>query len=517
MSERIESPRATVPGSERKLPSTYEHVGAVDGRARISATIIVRPKKPLPPIDASPVQVISRETYAREYGSSREDLDAVHAFAETADLKVIASDSARRAVIVEGTLEALQGAFGTRLAMYSTAAGKPFRARTGVLTVPAHLGEIVRGVFGLDERAQARTHLRPAARATSGVSPAAVAQAYGFPAGDGAGQTIALIELGGGYVPADLATYFKKLGIAQPAVASVGVDGGANKPTGDGNGPDGEVVLDIEVAGAVAPGAKIVAYFAPNTDQGFLDAITTAVHDTTNAPTIVSISWGGPESTWTAQATKNFDDAFAAAAMLGMTVTVASGDSGSGDGVSDGLAHVDFPASSPHVLACGGTTLKFTKAAIASEVVWNDGSSGGATGGGVSDVFPLPAWQSAAKVPPSANAGAHIGRGVPDVAGNADPETGYEVIVDGSTAVIGGTSAVAPLWAGLIARINANAGKPVGFINPHLYAAPAALRDVRSGNNGAYAARTGWDACTGLGSPNGPKLETLLVRAAKHA
>jgi kumamolisin len=203
--------------------------------------------------------------------------------------------------------------------------------------------------------------------------------------------------------------------------------------------------------------------------------------------------------------------------MLGMTVTVASGDSGSSDGVSDGLAHVDFPASSPHVLACGGTTLKFTKAAIASEVVWNDGSSGGATGGGVSDVFPLPAWQSAAKVPPSANAGAHIGRGVPDVAGNADPETGYEVIVDGSTSIIGGTSAVAPLWAGLIARINANAGKPVGFINPHLYAAPAALRDVRSGNNGAYAARTGWDACTGLGSPNGPKLETLLVRAAKHA
>jgi kumamolisin len=296
-------------------------------------------------------------------------------------------------------------------------------------------------------------------------------------------------------------------------VSDVSVDAGKNAPTGDANGPDAEVMLDIEVAGAVAPAAKIVAYFAPNTDQGFLDAVTTAIHDTTNAPSIVSISWGGPESTWTAQATQNFDDAFAAAAMLGITVTVAAGDNGSTDGETDGLQHVDFPASSPHVLACGGTTLHFSKTAIASETVWNDGATGGATGGGVSDVFALPTWQDNANVPPSANAGARVGRGVPDVAGNADPETGYEVVVDGSSAVIGGTSAVAPLWAGLVARINANGGKNIGFVNPQLYASPSALRDITKGNNGAYAAGPGWDACTGLGSPNGPLLESLLAPA----
>jgi kumamolisin len=487
---------------------------AADANARATASIIVRPKKPLPKIASAPVHVLSREAYAREYGASREDLDAVHAFAHAADLQVTLSDSARRTVRVEGTLGALAAAFGTSFSMVSVAGGAPFRARSGALTVPAAIGEIVRGVFGLDERVQAHRHSRPAARAQRGVSPVAVADAYGFPPGDGAGQTIALVELGGGYVESDLKKFFKKLTIETPAVGSVAVDSGTNAPTGDANGPDAEVMLDIEVAGAVAPGAKIVAYFAPNTDQGFLDAVTTAIHDTTNAPSIVSISWGGAESTWTAQATQNFDDAFVAAAMLGITVTVAAGDNGSTDGVTDGLQHVDFPASSPHVLACGGTTLKFSKTAIASEVVWNDGSTGGATGGGVSDVFPVPAWQSAANVPPSANPGARVGRGVPDVAGNADPETGYEVIVDGSSAVIGGTSAVAPLWAGLVARINANGGKNVGFINARLYASPSALRDIVSGNNGAYAAGPGWDPCTGLGSPDGPLLESLFAGSA---
>ncbi len=455
MSDATPAPRATVPGSERTIPAHYRHVMEADPNARATVSIVLRPKKALPKIGSAPVIAISREAYTREYGASREDLDAVHAFAKAANLTVTSSDSARRTVQVEGTLAALSAAFGTKLSMVTVAGGTPFRARTGALTVPAAIGDIVRGVFGLDERVQSRRHSRPAARAQSGVSPAAVATAYGFPAGDGAGQTIALVELGGGYVETDLHTFFKKLKLTTPSVSSVSVDKGANAPTGSANGPDAEVMLDIEVAGAVAPAAKIVAYFAPNTDQGFLDAVTTAIHDSTNAPSIVSISWGGPESTWTAQATQNFDDAFAAAAMLGITVTVAAGDNGSTDGETDGLQHVDFPASSPHVLACGGTTLRFSHATIDSEVVWNDGASGGATGGGISDVFALPTWQSAANVPPSVNAGARVGRGVPDVSGNADPETGYEVIVDGSSAVIGGTSAVAPLWAGLVARINA--------------------------------------------------------------
>jgi len=197
------------------------------------------------------------------------------------------------------------------------------------------------------------------------------------------------------------------------------------------------------------------------------------------------------------------DEACQAAAALGVTITVASGDNGSSDGLTDGANHTDFPASSPHVLACGGTKLVAAGGAIASEVVWNEDASGeGATGGGVSNVFPLPTWQSTSNVPAPTVAGG--GRGVPDVSGDADPESGYQVLVDGQGSVIGGTSAVAPLWAGLITLANKHNGGTAGFINPALYAAGAnACRDITDGNNGAFSAGPGWDACTGLGSPVG--------------
>jgi kumamolisin len=371
------------------------------------------------------------------------------------------------------------------------------------------------GVFGLDERPQARAQFRPAAQAAVSYTPLQVAQAYGFPTGStGAGQTIGIIELGGGYSQSDLETFFSGLGIATPSVTSVSVDGATNAPSGNPNSADGEVELDIQVAGAIAPAAKIVVYFAPNTDQGFLDAVTTAIHDQTNAPNVISISWGGPESTWTAQSTSGFDSAFAEAGMLGVTVTVASGDNGSSDGVTTGGNHVDFPASSPNALACGGTSLQISGTTVASETVWNDGTSGGATGGGVSDVFDLPAYQATAGVPVVDDAGGKPGRGVPDVCGDADPDTGYSVVVDGSSIVVGGTSAVAPLWAGLVALLGAQSGKPVGFLNPTLYANPKALRDIVSGNNGAFKAGVGWDACTGLGSPNGPALAALFPASA---
>jgi kumamolisin len=270
-------------------------------------------------------------------------------------------------------------------------------------------------------------------------------------------------------------------------------------------------MLDIEVVGSIAPGAKIAVYFAPNTDAGFLDAITTAIHDTTNNPSVISISWGGPESTWTSQSMTAMDEAFQAAANLGITVCVASGDSGSSDGVSDGADHVDFPASSPFALACGGTSLTASQSGIASETVWNDGSSGGASGGGVSSFFALPSWQQGLSALKTGGTRVALTmRGVPDVCGDADPDTGYDVRVDGSDTVIGGTSAVAPLWAALIARINSATGKPAGYINPQLYQNPGDLRDITQGNNGDFAAQPGWDACTGLGSPNGGPLAGLL-------
>jgi len=286
-------------------------------------------------------------------------------------------------------------------------------------------------------------------------------------------------------------------------VSAVGVNGGENHPVGNPNSADGEVMLDIEVVGAIAPGAEIVVYFAPNTTSGFLNAITTAVHDTTHNPSVVSISWGQAEDRWTRQARRAFNRAFREAGVLGVTVCAASGDDGSRDGVQDGR---------PHVLACGGTRLESSGPSITSEVVWQE-PTGGATGGGVSEVFALPAYQQGAQVPASVNPGHHAGRGVPDVAGDADPVTGYKVRVDGQNGVFGGTSAVAPLYAALVALINEKRGRPAGFLNPVLYqpsVASTGFRDITDGNNGAYRAQPGWDACTGLGSPNGDQLLTAL-------
>jgi kumamolisin len=207
------------------------------------------------------------------------------------------------------------------------------------------------------------------------------------------------------------------------------------------------------------------------------------------------------------------DQAFQSAAAVGVTVFCASGDDGSRDRVSDGHAHADFPASSPHVVACGGTHLESVTSTITSELVWNDAS--GATGGGISDFFGLPDYQAAAHVPLSANGDGRIGRGVPDIAGDAAPETGYAIRVDGSDLVFGGTSAVAPLWAGLMALINEQLVDPVGFVNPVLYEELVfeadVTRDITSGNNGGYSAASGWDACTGLGTPNGENWLAALI------
>ncbi|MEO6912345.1 MAG: S53 family peptidase, partial [Edaphobacter sp.] len=340
-----------------------------------------------------------------------------------------------------------------------------------------------------------------------------IAQLYQFPPNaSAAGQTIGILELGGGYRTADITAYFKFLGQSAPKVIAISVDGAKNSPS-DANSADGEVLLDIEVSAAVAPGANIAVYFAPNTDQGFLDALDTAIHDTTNKPSVISISWGAAEANWTQQAMTALDASCQSAAALGISITVAAGDNGSTDGGTGN--NVDFPSSSPHVLACGGSKLTGSGTTITSEVVWNElASNEGATGGGVSNVFPLPTWQSAANVPkPTGSAG---GRGVPDICGNADPATGYTVRVDGQSLVIGGTSAVAPLWAGLIAVANQQNGKTAGLLQPRIYSAKAksAFHDITSGNNGGFQSSPGWDPCTGLGSPIATSLIPLLAPAS---
>lgn len=461
---------------------------------------------------------LARPDLAERFGARPDDLAAVRAAAGAAGVEIVRADAASRLVRLRGTAQALGTMFGTRLER-AEVGGRSFRQRVGELSVPADLAGAVVAVLGLDDRPQAQMWLRRPAAATSGYTPLQVIDAYDPPGQtDGTGQTLAIIELGGGFAASDLDAYFTSLGMATPSVSAVGVDGATNVPGADPTGADGEVLLDIEVAGAIAPGASIVVYFAPNTDAGFLDAITEAAH-ATPAPTAMSISWGQSEDAWTAQARAAMDQACADAALLGVTVLAAAGDSGSADGSPGRVPHVDFPASSPHVLGCGGTRLELSPSgAVAGETVWNDGTAGGATGGGVSDDFTLPAWQVAAGVPARAQTGG-AGRGVPDVAGNADPQTGYRVRVDGQDEVIGGTSAVAPLWGGLLCRLAQGAGRSFGLLQPAFYAGASAgvdapgFRDITSGDNGAYRAGPGWDACTGLGSPDGVALLARLTRA----
>jgi kumamolisin len=529
-------------GSERsELPTATPAGAPLDPSQVITVTVLLRRRAEIPAELINTTATVTTEELGERYGADPADATRVADVLGRYGLTVTEFQLASRRLKVSGMIAAMMAAFGTTLTSVTSehpdgSGSVTHRYRTGGLSVPAELSGIIVGVIGLDTRPQASPHFRRAApagavtaHATSAVAGAVpltalqVASFYDFPAGtDGTGQTIAIIELGGGYNAADLTTYFSGLSLSVPSVTAVGVDDGSNSP---GQSADGEVELDIEVAGAVAPKASFVVYFAPNTDQGFIDAISDAVNSKPT-PIAVSISWGGPENSWAAQSMTGMNEAISDAAALGTTVTVAAGDNGSSDNASSTSGvQVDFPASSPYSLACGGTTLVGNTATstITSEVVWNElAIQGGAGGGGVSVTYAQPTWQKDAGVPASAAGGTGIGsatepgRGVPDVAGNADPYSGYQVVVDGKPQPIGGTSAVAPLWAGLIARLAQASGTRFGLLQPLLYAGitpgvdVAGFRDIVEGTNGAYKAGPGWDACTGLGSPNGTALLTRL-------
>ena len=472
----------------------------------IEVTVMLRPQKQLP-AGVKKGETLSRKDYRENYAASQKDADKVEAFAHAHGLTTVEVSLPRRSVVLKGTLRDLETAFNTSVQKVNN-----FRAPSAEVKVPESLSNIITGVFGLDNRPVARPMFQVAKKNSKIVShaqssqsfyPNQLAKIYGFPARvSGKGECIGIIELGGGFRQKDITNYFKSLKIAAPAVKAISIDGATNSPT-TADGADGEVMLDIEVAGAVANQALIAVYFAPNSDKGFLDAITTAIHDTNNKPSVISISWGAAEVNWTTQALDNFNEAFKTAAALGVTICVAAGDSGSRDGETDGKVHVDFPASSPYALACGGTRLQVSNNKISSETVWND-SADSASGGGISTHFPLPDYQAKTNVPLEIDTG-FKGRGLPDVAGNADPNSGYNVLVDGQKLVIGGTSAVAPLMAGLVALFNQQFKKPLGFIHPQIYANPALCRDITEGNNKTTSANTGyvagpgWDACTGWG------------------
>jgi kumamolisin len=531
----------------RALPHALE-VGAVDPEEEIDITVYIRrnPKAgALPPVDyVTPALPRQRnyEATSAAFSAEPQDLATMEAFAKARGLEVLVASVVKRSIVLRGTAAALMDTFKVNLRLYEYPLGR-FRGRVGAVCVPSELDGIVEAVFGFDNRRAGRSYLRRPVdldrvgltqAGRNGYFPPQVAQLYNYPPGtDGAGQCIGIFAFNdvhhGGYCLEALRAYFTRLQIPMPSITDVVVSGAGNDPGDDGPLGDqsgdssGEIMLDIQVAASIAPGARIAVYFTEFTERGWVDAIHAAVTDTNNSPTVLSISYGNPEdvsgTAWTRAAIVKVNEAFRIAAAKGITICCASGDQGSADiDFSTRRVHVDFPASSPFVLACGGTRLESFSGVVTRETVWNNGldERGGlsAGGGGISKVFPLPAYQNSVGVPPSFDSLHHLGRGVPDVSGLADPETPVVIIrLNGmSFARVGGTSVTAPLWAALIARINQALGTRVGFLNPVLYSRfPAGvLRDIVQGTNGSYAALPGWDACTGLGSPDGGLLLQAL-------
>lgn len=523
--------------STPRHPAGASDVGAVGARERFDVTLVLRRD---PGAALSPAASV----HAR-HGATDADLAATLAFAARHDLRVVRRSAARREVVVSGTARALQRAFDVELRRFDHPRGA-YHGHDGPIHVPAPLVEVVRSVLGLDRiplfhRPTPRAHRE--AQALHSVR--AVARAYGVPRGTGLGHRIALLEFGGGYRVQDLDAFFSMEGVARPLVRALRVLGARNAPAPmhamrhlGRSAPDDQVMctvettMDIEVAGAIAPGAAIDVLFAPNDARGYHAAILQALglgHGAGRQPAAqcIAISWGMSEAEWSPHAMQAIEDALQRAFDMGVAVCCASGDHGSrATDRPARLARVSFPASSPHVLACGGTSLRLTgDGRVRSESAWN--SVGLASGGGMSGVFARPAWQRGVDLRDEGD-GAWVspvrdrpfdGRCVPDVSANADPRTGFAVIVGGQTVAGCGTSAAAPFWAGLLAVLGERLGRPVGPIAPLLYRTEFrhALRGLTGGDNKVpgpavryFRAHAGWDACTGLGAPRADRLLDAL-------
>jgi kumamolisin len=541
-------PNAQLPNSTHTLPAGSLLQRKTSPHQWIEVTLGLKRQKELPSLAAMEKQkprdrkYMTRDQLETTYGPSTDTINKIKTYAKAHHLQVTRSEPGSARLRLAGTVADVSSAFGVSLFDYKQDKLGTFHAHTGPVTVPAELNGLVTGVFGFNNHRHLRRHpavadpvvvMTPRATTTAQAMPRyflapELATLYKFPAGNGAGQCIALLEFGGGVEPDSVTAYFNKLGITAPNITTISVDNVTSDPSSD---PDstGEVMLDIDVAGALAPGANIAVYFSTFDEKGLIDAISAVVSDGTNDPSVVSISWGWDENQpfqnsilWTPSAIDHIGDSFLAAAHLGITVCASTGDDGSEAQIEDGRAHVNYPATDPSVLAVGGTTLHRSHGStpgIASEVVWNDGPGSG-TGGGISDYIPRPAWQVGNTIPPSINPGNFVGRGIPDVSANADPKTGYVTYAGGQFQVVGGTSAASPLWAALIALCNQQLDARMGNFNALLYSAIGpnqVLNDITKGNNdtdglldGEYPAGPGWDACSGWGTPNGQALLAAL-------
>ncbi|SAK93490.1 serine protease, kumamolysin [Caballeronia catudaia] len=527
-----------LPGSLRRLMPGASALGQANGRSIIDVTLKLRRKQPLPDLHTRPDVALSRDEFAARYGASQADIDKVTQVMSGYGLKTVDSSAGARTVRLSGTINAMESVFNVKLFNYAHADGN-YRGRVGYLSIPVELSDIVQGAFGLDNRRTVRRRRQPASGIGAGAGrrqalsaapaswylPAQFGAHYHFPNGQGAGQTVGLVEFGGGFFPDDLKKFCEKAKVPVPKVTTVSTDGTSTQSK---DGAEGEVMLDIEVVAGLCPQAGIVVYFASWTEAGMIGALDAAMQDKDNNPGVLSISWGAPERAdiWSDQAMAQIDETLKEAAYLGITVCIAAGDDGSSDALNDGHAHADFPSSSQYALSVGGTTIVDLNG-TGADIVWMEGDGlrsdqGGSTGGAVSDVFDRPDWQSGIAIT-SVNPGAINGRCIPDVSANADWNASpYLLVVDGHAQPNGGTSAASPLWAALIALMNGNlaAGQRVGFLTPLLYQAASGTgqtigsvgcTDVVSGNNntasvGGYSAGPGYDAASGWGTPHGQNL-----------
>jgi kumamolisin len=399
--------------------------GADAETSAVTKTLVLRRRNPLPSEVVEGVKYLRRADFVARYATDPTDVDIIERGLTEFGLTLVQMDHAARQIVVNGPSEAIT-AF---LAHHRDAFGSGSDA-------------LIQSVHGGDNEQIGHHAWMVASQPQVIYSATEIGAAYGFPAhATGAGRRIAIVSIEGGYATADMTGYFDSMNIPVPNITDVSVGGVGNNPGSGSPQADREVLLDLQIAGALAPGAELINYFTSNTDQGILRGVAAAVH-ASPAPTVMSLSWGAPETIVTPALRVALHELFADAAALGITIVAAAGNQGSASGIPDGGSHVMFPGSSPYVLACGGTTLFIEGGAIVAEQTWNAGSSG-AGGGGVSEAFDLPPWQTDVDVPPR-HGTAEPGRGVPDVAAVADPATGYEIYIDGRQAFVGGTSAATP-------------------------------------------------------------------------
>lgn len=465
-----------------------------------------------------------------------EALQAVEDFANAYSLDIVNKKNRERWVSLRGTVENVENALDISIRKFYLQ-GNPYYFHKGEVAVPKALNGLVEAVTGINQEPikcekifPDEKKLKEAQLKGLAVMPQDYAKLYNFPENlDGTGQCIGLISLGGGYKDTCLESYFEKINIPLPGISWVSVDEAQNDPM-QNLFYDYEVYMDIEIAAALAPGAKIVMYFAPNTAAGVIKAIKKAVYDSENNPGIISMSWGCLENVFSTIEKRALNHVLMEAAAKNVTVIVSSGDHGSsGTNSPDGL-NVQIPAANPYVLAVGGTEVHAQGGAILDEKVWEQTLSlagktaTAASGGGFSSFWPIPRYQLDNIIREDYK---QTTRGLPDVAANASTYPGIYLHVHESEQISMGTSAAAPLWAALIARINQylnSLGLPnAGFLNPYLYQREIspAFNQITEGSNGAYEADQGWDPCTGLGTPNGQvlmkKIEWMQKKSRRYA